>query len=174
MVYRGRNIADAPRPLKRAQASSFAAVPQKGANQTGLQWERWRQAHLGDLLDGMTPMEFILRFTSTNPDLDTTSIGTINPAHLQANLDILQQGQGISFAAILVNTTPEYATIRLSPSGGRSHTRSVELQRDTKISRFLLARNRKFESISLQRRVQCEPDFLGCDSFPSDLPPSHG
>ena len=89
----------------------------------------------------MTPMEFILRFTSTNPDLDTTSIGTINPAHLQANLDILQQGQGISFAAILVNTTPEYATICLSPSGGRSHTRSVELQRDTKISRFLLARN---------------------------------
>jgi hypothetical protein len=37
-----------------------------------------------------------------------------------------------------------------------------------------LARNRKFESISLQRRVQCEPDFLGCDGFPSDLPPSHG
>jgi len=104
----------------------------------------------------MTPMEFILRFTSTNPDLDTTSIGTINPAHLQANLDILQQGQGISFAAILVNTTPEYATICLSPSGGRSHTRSVELQRDTKISRFLLARNRKFESISLHRRVRCE------------------
>src|ERR1700726_2654739 len=86
-------------------------------------WERWRQAHLGDLLDGMTPMEFILRFTSTNPDLDTTIIGTINPAHLQANLDILQQGQAISFAAILVNTTPEYATICLSPSGGRSHTR---------------------------------------------------
>jgi hypothetical protein len=115
-------------------------APTEG-KQTGLQWEGWRQAHLGDLLDGMTPMEFILRFTSTNPDLDTTSIGTINPAHLQANLDILQQGQGISFAAILVNTTPEYATICLSPSGGRSHTRSVELQRDTKISRFLLARN---------------------------------
>ena len=133
-------------------------APTEG-KQTGLQWERWRQAHLGDLLDGMTPMEFILRFTSTNPDLDTTIIGTINPAHLQANLDILQQGQGISFAAILVNTTPEYAAIRLSPSGGRSHTRSVELQRDTKISRFLLALNRKFESISLQRRVQCEPDL---------------
>ena len=40
----------------------------------------------------MTPMEFILRFTFTNPDLDTTIVGTINPAHLQHNLDILQQG----------------------------------------------------------------------------------
>jgi aryl-alcohol dehydrogenase-like predicted oxidoreductase len=40
----------------------------------------------------MTPMEFILRFTFTNPDLDTTIVGTINPAHLQTNLDILQQG----------------------------------------------------------------------------------
>jgi aryl-alcohol dehydrogenase-like predicted oxidoreductase len=57
-----------------------------------LQWERWRRAHLDDLLDGMTPMEFILRFTFTNPDLDTTIVGTINPGHLQTNLDILQQG----------------------------------------------------------------------------------
>ena len=52
----------------------------------------WRQAHLDDLLDGMTPMEFILRFTLTNPDLNTTIVGTINPAHLQTNLDILEQG----------------------------------------------------------------------------------
>jgi aryl-alcohol dehydrogenase-like predicted oxidoreductase len=57
-----------------------------------LQWERWRRADLDDLLDGMTPMEFILRFTFTNPDLDTTIVGTINPAHLQTNLDILEQG----------------------------------------------------------------------------------
>src|SRR5713226_5210651 len=66
-------------------------APTEG-KQAGLQWERWRRAHLDDLLDGMTPMEFILRFTFTNPDLDTTIVGTINPAHLQTNLDILQQG----------------------------------------------------------------------------------
>ena len=66
-------------------------APTEG-KQAGLQWERWRQAHLDDLLDGMTPMEFILRFTFTNPDLDTTIVGTINPAHLQTNLDILAQG----------------------------------------------------------------------------------
>jgi aryl-alcohol dehydrogenase-like predicted oxidoreductase len=44
------------------------------------------------LLDGITPMEFILRFTFTNPDLDTTIVGTVNPAHLRTNLDILEQG----------------------------------------------------------------------------------
>ena len=66
-------------------------APSEG-KQAGLHWERWRRAQLDDLLDGMSPMEFILRFTFTNPDLDTTIVGTINPDHLQANLDILQQG----------------------------------------------------------------------------------
>jgi aryl-alcohol dehydrogenase-like predicted oxidoreductase len=66
-------------------------APTEG-KQGGLQWERWQRAHLDDLLDGMTPMELILRFTFSNPDLDTTIVGTINPAHLQTNLGILQQG----------------------------------------------------------------------------------
>jgi len=66
-------------------------APTEG-KQAGLQWERWRRAQLDDLLDGMSPMEFILRFTFTNPDLDTTIVGTISPAHLQTNLDILQKG----------------------------------------------------------------------------------
>ena len=59
---------------------------------SGWQWDRWRQARLDDLLEGMSPMEFILRFTFTNPDLDTTIVGTVNPAHLQSNLDALQHG----------------------------------------------------------------------------------
>jgi aryl-alcohol dehydrogenase-like predicted oxidoreductase len=62
------------------------------AKQRGLQWERWRRAQLDDLLAGMSPMEFILRFTSSNPDLDTTIVGTVNPTHLQTNLDALEQG----------------------------------------------------------------------------------
>src|SRR6202022_4113622 len=66
-------------------------APSEG-KQRGLQWERWRRAHLDDLLEGMSPMEFILRFTFTNPDLDTTIVGTISPEHLQTNLDILQKG----------------------------------------------------------------------------------
>jgi aryl-alcohol dehydrogenase-like predicted oxidoreductase len=94
--------------VEREHEAAITAAAQKGAGivirggaakgaptegkQSGLQWERWRRAHLDDLLDGMTPMEFILRFTFTNADLDTTIVGTINPAHLQTNLDILQKG----------------------------------------------------------------------------------
>jgi aryl-alcohol dehydrogenase-like predicted oxidoreductase len=66
-------------------------APSEGKRR-GLQWDRWRQAQLDDVLAGMTPMEFILRFTFTNPDLDTTIVGTVSPAHLQANLDALEQG----------------------------------------------------------------------------------
>ena len=94
--------------VEREHEAAIATAAQKGAGivirggaakgaptegkQAGLQWERWRRARLDDLLDGMSPMEFILRFTFTNPDLDTTIVGTINPAHLQTNLEILQQG----------------------------------------------------------------------------------
>jgi len=94
--------------VEREHEAAIATAAQKGAGivirggaakgaptegkQAGLQWERWRRADLDDLLDGMTPMEFILRFTFANPDLDTTIVGTINPEHLQTNLDILQKG----------------------------------------------------------------------------------
>ena len=93
--------------VEREHEATIAAAAQKGAGivirggaakgaptegkQAGLQWERWRRAQLDDLLEGMTPMEFILRFTITNPDLDTTIVGTINP-DLQTNHDILEKG----------------------------------------------------------------------------------
>jgi aryl-alcohol dehydrogenase-like predicted oxidoreductase len=66
-------------------------APTEG-KRAGVQWERWQQTHLDDLLDGMTPMEFILRFTFTHPDLHTNIVGTINPAHLQHNVDMLLRG----------------------------------------------------------------------------------
>jgi aryl-alcohol dehydrogenase-like predicted oxidoreductase len=66
-------------------------APSEG-KQAGLQWERWQAAKLDDLLGDMTPVEFILRFTFTNPDLDTTIVGTANPAHLRANVEVLRQG----------------------------------------------------------------------------------
>jgi len=66
-------------------------APAEG-KQKGLQWERWRAAKLDDLLGDMSPMEFILRFTFSNPDLDTTIVGTANPAHLRANVDVLLKG----------------------------------------------------------------------------------
>jgi aryl-alcohol dehydrogenase-like predicted oxidoreductase len=53
---------------------------------------RWESASLGDLLDGMTPMEFTLRFTLSHPDLSSTIVGTASPEHLAGNLAVAQQG----------------------------------------------------------------------------------
>ena len=66
-------------------------APTEG-KQDGVQWERWQKVHLDDLLEGMTPMEFILRFTFTHPDLHTNIVGTISPGHLQHNVNVLRQG----------------------------------------------------------------------------------
>lgn len=66
-------------------------APAEG-KQAGLQWDRWQRVPLDDLLDGMTPMEFILRFTFTHPDLHTNIVGTINPDHLHHNIHVLRQG----------------------------------------------------------------------------------
>jgi aryl-alcohol dehydrogenase-like predicted oxidoreductase len=60
--------------------------------QDGVQWERWQKVHLDDLLHGMTPMEFILRFTFTHPHMHTNIVGTINPDHLRHNVDVLREG----------------------------------------------------------------------------------
>jgi aryl-alcohol dehydrogenase-like predicted oxidoreductase len=94
--------------VEREHEAAIAAAAQNGAGivirggaakgapteekQMGLQWERWRRAQLDDLLGDMSPMEFILRFTFTNPHLGTTIVGTVNPAHLQSNLRILELG----------------------------------------------------------------------------------
>jgi aryl-alcohol dehydrogenase-like predicted oxidoreductase len=63
-----------------------------GGGQDGPQWERWQKARLDDLLEGMSPMEFILRFTFSHPSMATNIVGTINPAHLRNNIDALLQG----------------------------------------------------------------------------------
>jgi aryl-alcohol dehydrogenase-like predicted oxidoreductase len=52
----------------------------------------WRETRIDDLLDGMTPMEFMLRFTISNPDMSTTIVGTANPAHLQDNVRVASKG----------------------------------------------------------------------------------
>src|SRR2546427_7470356 len=66
-------------------------APTEG-KQAGVHSERWQKVRLDDLLGGMTAMEFILRFTFTHPSLHTNIVGTINPAHLQHNVDVLLQG----------------------------------------------------------------------------------
>jgi len=54
--------------------------------------ELWDRARLDDLLDGMTRMEFMLRFTVSHPHLHTTIVGTINPQHLRDNLAAARKG----------------------------------------------------------------------------------
>ena len=58
----------------------------------GTMKDRWDQAGLDDILDGMTPMEFTLRFTLSDPHLDTTIVGTSNPQHLRDNVVAASKG----------------------------------------------------------------------------------
>lgn len=52
----------------------------------------WQETKIDDLLQGMTPMEFMLRFTISNPDMSTTIVGTANPAHLKDNVEAAAKG----------------------------------------------------------------------------------
>jgi aryl-alcohol dehydrogenase-like predicted oxidoreductase len=54
--------------------------------------DRWEQAHLDELLNGMSRAEFMLRFTLSNPDLDTTIVGTKDVAHLGDNVAAALKG----------------------------------------------------------------------------------
>jgi aryl-alcohol dehydrogenase-like predicted oxidoreductase len=54
---------------------------------------RWETAGVEDLLGGMSPIEFVLRFTISHPRLSSTIVGTANPDHLRANLGIAERGR---------------------------------------------------------------------------------
>ncbi len=55
-------------------------------------WELWEKTSMDELLEGMSATEFLLRFTITNPNVHTTVVGTLNPAHLQENLPAVLKG----------------------------------------------------------------------------------
>ena len=52
----------------------------------------WARAGLDDILDGMTRMEFLLRFVLGHEGLHTTIVGTSNPDHLAANVAAAEKG----------------------------------------------------------------------------------
>jgi aryl-alcohol dehydrogenase-like predicted oxidoreductase len=54
--------------------------------------DRWEEAKLDDLLDGMSRMEFMLRFTLSHPGLTTTIVGTKNAEHLRDNVEAAKKG----------------------------------------------------------------------------------
>jgi len=54
--------------------------------------DRFERAELDDVLDAMSRMEFMLRFTISHPDMNTTIVGTANPKHLAANMAAASKG----------------------------------------------------------------------------------
>lgn len=52
----------------------------------------WEVAELDALLDGSSRMEFLLRYTLSHPGMHTTIVGTMNPAHLAANVAGAEKG----------------------------------------------------------------------------------
>ena len=74
--------------IVRGGAARGAVADDKDKSNTfaGNRWETWERADIEDLLGGMSRMEFIIRFTASHPDMDTTIVGTINPDHLASNI----------------------------------------------------------------------------------------
>jgi aryl-alcohol dehydrogenase-like predicted oxidoreductase len=84
--------------IEQASGSGAGIIVRGGAakggpgKEQGASWETWQRAGIDDLLGDMSRMEFVLRFTFSLPDLDTTIVGTIDPDHLQDNLHALSAG----------------------------------------------------------------------------------
>lgn len=52
----------------------------------------WERADLEPVLDGMSPMEFTLRYTITHADVHCNIAGTIDAEHLRANIAFVDRG----------------------------------------------------------------------------------
>jgi aryl-alcohol dehydrogenase-like predicted oxidoreductase len=60
--------------------------------QEGGRWDMWERALLDELLDGMSRLEFMLRFTNSHPHMNTNIVGTRNPEHLADNVAAAEKG----------------------------------------------------------------------------------
>jgi aryl-alcohol dehydrogenase-like predicted oxidoreductase len=60
----------------------------------GLAQRNWTASGIEDMLagSGMSPMEFVLRFTLSHQDMSTTIVGTADPGHLESNIAIAEKG----------------------------------------------------------------------------------
>ena len=86
------------RLIEEASAAGSGIIVRGGAAKGGVGkeqgdfWESWQRVGIDDLIGDMSRQEFILRFTISHPDLDTTIVGTINPDHLNDNVKALLAG----------------------------------------------------------------------------------
>lgn len=60
---------------------------------SGDRWDTFEKAGLDELrAEGESRTAFLLRFTLSHPDMDTTIVGTLVPEHLQENIRIAEKG----------------------------------------------------------------------------------
>ncbi len=55
-------------------------------------WKLWERARMDELLEGMTPTQFMLRFTLSHPGVSTTIVGSLNPDHVKDNVATAAKG----------------------------------------------------------------------------------
>jgi aryl-alcohol dehydrogenase-like predicted oxidoreductase len=84
--------------LIRGGAARGAPAPDKGWRNgplgltEGEGRRRWQASRVQDLLGGMTPMEFVLRYTLSHRGLSSVIVGTSKVSHLRANLAFADRG----------------------------------------------------------------------------------
>jgi aryl-alcohol dehydrogenase-like predicted oxidoreductase len=86
------------RGVPEALPAQYARLPEKmrtrlaqSLEERKARWER-AEARLDDALQGMSRMEFLLRFTLSHPDMHTTIVGTSNIDHLAQNVAAANEG----------------------------------------------------------------------------------
>jgi aryl-alcohol dehydrogenase-like predicted oxidoreductase len=80
------------RGLPVAKDEDFARMPEIFRRAVEGRRGLWEIAKLDELLDGMSRMDFMLRFTLSHPEMATTIVGTANLDHLHGNAAAARQG----------------------------------------------------------------------------------